>query len=844
MSSRRKIQPYTRPRVVCRNPRWGGWWAAPFRALFVLPVWVAIVAGVVASFWLADVTQYVPETPPIHVPLEGHASSIYATDGTRVGGLLRGRRPRSSHQEIPARVRFAFLAAEDDAFFEHEGFDPVAIVRAFLRNRAVGRVVEGGSTITQQLAKYYLGNEKTYRRKLIELFLARRIESTFSKAEILESYLNEVYLGGGAYGVRAASEIYFGKDMEELTWPEAAMIAAMASSPSRFNPFRRPERALARRRLVLLRLSRLGVFPEEEAEALAKEPLALHRFTGGDEDTIPHAAVEVREELRRSFGAEAMKVGSFDVTLSVSPVLQEKARRAMTRGLGRLDRRQGYRGPLAVLPRGRWDEADEAIAEVYGVEDSSTWKPMMARPYLARVTKVEERSLRANLGGVSVEVPYEGARWASVYEAGSKKNEVWLSDLRTQFAEGELILVAYDRYAYWRQTPGNRRNKEPDLVEGWRIGQVPRVEGVLLSTEVDTGYARAMIGGWDFDRSEFNRAIKGCRQPGSVFKPVVYSKALERGMTTATVLSDTPVKVEKAGGEVWTPKNADNDFSGFLLMRDALARSRNLPSVEVFQRVGKKEVVRHAKKLGITTEMAVTEALSLGASCVKPWDLMRVYGTFARRGVRMEPRLLLTVAEHRGEVLEDFGHFVDLSVPTLARLDRMVRSELEPLPRIMREDHTYLLLQMLRAVVYAGTAYGATQVGVPAAGKTGTTNLYDAWFVGFTESVLTTVWVGDDGGEGGSKRPLGRRESGGSVALPVWVEYMKGALDGREQGSVVGEVPEGVEIQRIDREYGLRAKEGEPGVDLPFLEGSAPKRFAPDRKEKSIEKVDRISSDF
>lgn len=827
-----------RPKLALQNPRAGGFIGALLRLLLLLPLWLGLGAALGGALWLASFVEVVPDTPDLSVPLEGRASELWSTDGTRVGGLLRGRRPRVSYDELPAKVRFAFLAAEDDAFFEHDGFDPVATARAFLRNREAGRVVEGGSTLTQQVAKRYLTRTKTYDRKFVELLLARRIEATYPKRDILESYLNEVYLGSGAHGVRAASEIYFDKDLDELSWPEAAMLAAVASSPSSWSPYRNPKRALERRRLVLLRLSKLGVFPPDEAERLALEPLKLRQAWSGDEEIAPDAVVEVREQIKERHGQDAMTSGGYEATLSINPVAQAYARPALARGLERLDRRQGYRGPLAQLPQAAWPDLDRAVAQTYGLREG--WQPIQGRPYLARVTAAEPRALRARLGGLELDIPYEGAAWASPYEKGSKRNEVQLDDLTTAFSVGDVILVAHDRWPYWDDPQARRADQEPAWIEGWRVAQAPRVEGVLLSAELDTGYVRAMLGGGDFDRSQYNRATRGCRQPGSVFKPIVYSRALQQGMTPATVLSDSPIKIEKEGGEVWAPKNADNDFNGFLLLRDALAQSRNLPSVEVFRHIGAADAADQAYRLGVTTPMTETEALSLGASCVKPWDLLRVYGAFARRGVRLEPRLLLTLRGPDGDILEDRGHFADPSAPLLARLDRLARAPQEPPVRALDEGVAYIMLQLLRAVVYAGTAYGATELDLPAAGKTGTTNAYDTWFVGFTQSVLSVVWVGSDNNE----RPVGATESGGSVALPIWLDYMRHALAGREQGALSGPLPDNVEIRRVDRELGLLSQPGEPGIDLPFLKGTAPELYAPDRKAKAVEKADRKAAEF
>jgi penicillin-binding protein 1A len=837
MASWNPYKPSGRPRIALTNRRRGGWVLSLLRAAVVVPGFAIALIALAAAPSVGGFVAEVGEAPDIREPVAGHASEIWSTDGTRVGGLLRGRRPWVGPGEVPARVKMAFVAAEDDAFFEHDGFDAVAIARAYLRNRAAGRVVEGGSTITQQLAKRFLTHDKTYSRKLTELVVARRIERAWSKEAILTAYLNEVYLGAGAHGIQAAAEIYFDKELAELEWDEVTLLAGITTSPSSLNPFRRPERAKARRRLVLRRLVSLGVMEEAEAQRYADRPLILRKTWDGDEDTMPYPSVSVRESLRRVFGAEAMQNGGFQVTVAASPLAQKHARTSLSRGLRELDRRQGYRGPLSHLPEALWPELDAASRAVYPALGAST-AVKDGRPYVALVTHTAPHELRVRLAGQPLTIPRDGTRWAAPYELSARSNERTLTDVREILKPGDVVLVAHDVYPVWDLPPGKRgRGAEARQVTGWRLDQVPKVEGVLVSAEVETGYVRAALGGWDFDRSEFNR-VEGCRQPGSVFKPIVYSRALEKGLTPATVLSDTPIKIEKAGGEVWRPKNADNDFDGFLLLRDALAKSRNLPSIEVFRHIGAAAAADQAYRLGITTPMTETEALSLGASCVKPWDMARVYGTFARRGVRMEPRMALTIRGRTGAVVHDVGHYADPSASSVARWARLARAQ--PVDRPLGDRHAFMLLQMLRAVVYGGTAYAATELGVPAAGKTGTTNAYDAWFIGFTQSVVTVVWSGADGNE----RPLGKRESGGRVALPSWLRYMTAILDGRKQGDLVGEVPEGIEIRRVDRELGLLAKPGEPGIDLPFIVGTAPERFAPDRKEKEVKRVDRVASEY
>lgn len=830
------------PQVILTNPRRGGAAFTLARGLAVVALWLPLPAALAAAIWASSFMDRVPPVPelPRHPP--GAATEIYGTDGTRLGGLTRGQRPFTPIEAIPARVQVAFLAAEDDAFFEHGGFDAVAIARAFLRNREAGRVVEGGSTITQQIAKDSISRARSYERKILELLLARRIEARYTKHRILEDYLNHVYLGAGATGVVAAAEIYFGKDLNELSWAEAALLAGMTNSPSQRSPFRHPDRALARRDAILQRLGAIGALTPEEVEAAQGEALALREGQAGDADTAPYPVVAAREALRAEQGDDAIASGGFRLTLAVHPWLQARAQESLQRSMRDLDQRQGWRGPVTTLPEARWDAFAAATRDTYALPPSAEpWSPTPGRLYLALVREVAADQALVEVGGRPITLGGDAARWAAAYDPKGRRNEQRLDDYREALHPGDVVFIEHGSFQIWDRPPEQRgRRDEARAVEGWRLSQAPKVEGALLSAEIDTGYVRALVGGYDFDRSEFNRATDACRQPGSTFKPVVYSRALQEGMTPATVLTDAPTKILKAGGEVWTPKNADRKFQGFLLLRDALARSRNLPAVEVFNFVGPHAVVDQAKRLGITTEMKPTESLALGASCVTPWDMTRVYGTFARRGVRMEPHLVLTVSDMSGEIISDHGHFADPSAPLLGRLARLALRAHERPPRVLDEITAYQMLHLLSAVVYAGTAYSATALGFPVAGKTGTTNAYDAWFTGFSRSLVTVVWVGADGNE----RALGARETGGRVALPAFVRFMSDALAGRPQGAIIGPAPEGVDLQRIDRDLGLLAAEDEPGLDLPFREGTAPSQVAPDRTYKQSLKVDQSAAEF
>ncbi|MEO1268116.1 MAG: transglycosylase domain-containing protein, partial [Myxococcota bacterium] len=384
-----------RPTIALTNRRRGGTAVTVLRGLLVFLLWLPLPISIIATVALSTYMERVPPTPNLELMRHTPATTIVTTDRTRVGGLIRGREPYADHTDIPARVKFAFLAAEDDAFFEHSGFDMIAIARAFLRNQAAGRIVEGGSTLTQQLAKTIVSNEESYHRKIIEVFLARRIEARYTKSDILEVYLNHIYLGAGAYGVVAAAKIYFDKTLPELTWDEAALIAGITQSPTALNPFRHPERTLGRRRLILNRLVLLGVMSPDEANAAIARPLSLRTDWNGDEDTAPYAAVEARERLKQWYGNEVMESGGYRATLSLSPALQGHARYAVARGLRALDRRQGYRGPLAHIAHGHWDTFEHRVATIYGTQEDN-WSPVPMRPYVGLVREVSPEQMRVS----------------------------------------------------------------------------------------------------------------------------------------------------------------------------------------------------------------------------------------------------------------------------------------------------------------------------------------------------------------------------------------------------------------------------------------------------------------
>ena len=783
------------------------------RALFVVVIWLPIPLALSLAFYYGAMLDSVQASPLILEPPAGSATQVYTVDGTPIGGLVRGRAPWAGYNELPPLLVEAFLAAEDDDFFLHGGVDLRAIARAAIANFQSGSIQQGGSTITQQLAKVFVGQSRTYERKLIELLLSRRIEANYSKEDILEAYLNRIYLGAGAYGVRAAALMYFDQTLEGLSLAEVAVLAGIASAPSSFEPYDHPERARIRRNLVLDRMSALGFASAESARLAAAEPLVLRERGEVPERLLPFLTDQIRLDVRDEFGPDAWRHGGLRVVAATSLTQQRTAEAALLDGVEAIDHRQGYRGPL----RSGLSISREAFDEL-----TQRHFPEHQRRRPALVEAVEANAILVWSDGLQIELGPDSWRWASPFDVESEENAVEVESAIGLVTPGDVVLVSHSP-------------EGPAL-----LTQVPRLEGSLSAMDLDSGYLVAMAAGTDYDRSQFNRVTRACRQPGSTFKPVVFSRALDLGMTLATPLIDVPMQLFQGGIEIWRPRNADGNFHGDLLLRDALIRSRNLPTIRVYKRVGAYNVIERARSLGFTTPMESVDSLSLGASCVYPIDVTTAYGVFANGGYRNRPTSVVTVVSGRSELIADRGAFFDSSGEVSAILHRAYRDLSQIDYPVINPTTAYLITFVLRDVVRMGTGHAARELGHPAAGKTGTTNAFDAWFVGFTERLVTTVWVGTDR----NSRPLGRGEHGSEVALPIWLDFMQKALDGVEQHSLTDPLPPGIHLIRVDVVTGLLAQEGAPGVWLPFREGTEPVEFAMTPEQLDMRALDRVDRDF
>jgi penicillin-binding protein 1A len=657
---------------------------------------------------------------------------VWTADGVLIGEFGEERRSVVRIDEVPAVMKNAILAAEDDRFFEHSGVDVLGIVRAAFANVAAGGKTQGASTITMQLARnFFLSNERSYTRKIYEILLALKIESTLTKEQILEIYLNQIFLGQRAYGFASAAQIYYGKPLAKITAAEAAMLAGLPKAPSAYNPVVNPKRARIRQQYVLGRMRSLGSLTEEQYRAAMKEELRLQPDRGDYAVKAPYVA-----ELARMLAFEQFRDETYVAGLNVyTTVLSEDQRAANTavrEGVLAYDRRYGFRGPEAQVelpadPQRRDEKIEEALLEAGEIDDFLPAVVVAADPKAVRVARSRGQTIEITGDGLKLVAP-------------------WLSE----------------------KAPANRRLKPGAVIrvaegpKGWEFTQVPEVQAAFVSANTGDGSIRAMVGGFDFSRNKFNRVTQAWRQPGSSFKPFIYSASLEKGFMTTTVINDAPVIVDPAvtGGQVWEPKNYDGKFDGPMTMRTALARSKNMVSIRLLQAIGPQYAQDYVTRFGFDAERHPPYlTMALGAGAVTPWQMVGGISVFANGGYRVDPYLISKVTDASGRVLAQ-------ARPAKAG-DESIRA--------IDARNAFLMDSLLKDVVRRGTATMALRLKrTDLAGKTGTTNdSHDAWFAGYAPKVAGVAWVGFD-----QPRKLGDRETGGGLALPIWVNYMGVALKG------------------------------------------------------------------
>jgi penicillin-binding protein 1A len=841
---------------------------------------VAGIGGTIA-FYLAFVRD-LPDLRTIEDYRPPIASHVVDRNGEKIGEFFKERRTLAPMESMPRHLVQAFVAGEDSSFFEHAGIDYRSILRAAWVNlRAGGEIKQGASTITQQMVKgLLLSPERKFRRKIREMILAQRIEKRFSKQEILFLYLNQIYFGHGAYGIREAARTYFDKDTLELSLSESALLAGLPKAPSRYSPFQNPEVAEERRRYVLSRMHAEGFLDAAGySTAIAELPDLAERTANHGDPAAAYFTEEVRRALFDRFGGELVLEGGLTIETSLDRGLQRAAMQAVQNGLIDLDHRQGYRGPMRRVARSEIPEEvhrlaeanelvlqtrdpvapldslepvepiDEALSEPPGDTQRAEARRILAKEdgtLLGVITAVDTEAKTARVAfapDVEGVVRLEDVNWAR--EPDPNRLPYKVRSIGQVFTEGDVA-----RFAGVRSREGEIDEADTDEPAEIRVtlDQTPEVQGALLSIELETNEVLALVGGRDFEKSQFNRVTQARRQPGSAFKPLIYAASLARGYTPASIVFDRPiVYTDEESGFIWRPRNYKRSFYGPITLREALARSINNATVHLFRDVGIDYVIEYARRLGVESPLSRDLSLALGSSGLSLLELTRAYAVFASGGRRVVPIFIRRVIDRDGLVLlenvrlgaskdatadpsEMASDIVDVAAPAEdqeAPID--ADFPLDP-DQIIPPEEAYLAVSLLRAVVEdpKGTGHRLRVLRRPVAGKTGTTNdQADAWFMGFSPDVVTGVWVGHD-----ESRFLGFGETGSRAAAPIWVDYMRVALEGRSARDFA--VPELIEFARIDRKTGLLAGEGTAStVFQPFLQGTVPTEMADSARTNS-----------
>jgi penicillin-binding protein 1A len=728
----------------------------------VLAVAGGSLFGYFLTFDIPEVRHLQDWKPPV-------VTTVYGIDGQILYQFGSEKRIVIGLDQIPKEFLNGLIATEDSRFYHHVGIDVVGIGRALATDLIHLKMAQGASTLTQQLARsLFLKSEKTMRRKLQEMLLALQIEKSFTKNEILTFYCNQVYMGHGRYGVEAAARFYFGKPAKDMTLEEAALLAGLVQRPEAYSPIKAPERARSRRNHVLNRMVDEAMLDPAAAEAAAAQDVVVARQP--DEDNIaPYFVEEVRRYLDARYGEEALYKEGLEVHTTLDPAMQRAANDAIFEGLRVLDKRQGFR-PIAtnVLAQG----GDLAAY----VHPGWSKPPVIGHLRYGLVTEVSRKAATVQLGGWTAQLDLDAIDW-------TKKSSL-TQVLKVGDVAPFLVLSSDDTHKQLKV----------------KLDQEPLVEGALIAIDPPTGEIRALVGGWDFNRSEFDRAVQSYRQAGSAFKPFVYSAALDSGRTLADTIFDEPtVFVDPATGDEYQPNNYYRKYYGITTLREALEESRNIVAVKLLNEVGYGRTIEIARRMGISSPLRPYPSMALGTMEVSLIDLATAYSVFPNQGVRVEPHFIRYVADR----------------------DNRMREEAKPkVTEALKADVAYVMTYLLEGVTESGTgAAAARALNRPVAGKTGTTDdLADAWFMGFSPSLVAGVWVGFD-----QKKTLGERETGAHAALPIWIDFMKAAHAGKPPETFTR--PANIVYVPIDRHTGLRATVESNCTDTfleAFVEGTEP----------------------
>ncbi len=783
----------------------------------------AVIAFIIVITSVWQISQELPEYRQLENYEPAITTRLYAGDGQVMMEYAAEKRFFVPENKIPALVKQAFIAAEDQSFYQHFGIDFIGIIRAVLTNikhLGSGRRPTGASTITQQVAKnFLLSSELSYKRKIKEALLAVRIEQAFTKEHILELYLNQIYLGNRSYGVAAAALNYFGKALDELTLEEVAYLAALPKGPNNYNPKTKYDAAVTRRNWVIDRMLEEGYVSEDEAVQAKEKPLEV---ISGRGELVKHAqyfSEDVRRQVKSKFGEDALYEGGLLIRTTLNPRLQTIATQAFEQEIDNYDRRHGWRGALQNIPLEEgWQEKFKQVEKPSGSKDS--WEMAIVKNVSANKADIELKD------GKKGEIPLTVLAWARKnlrnQSVGGQPQKV--SDV---LGVGDVIIVEKiaSKDTSVRNMPEN----------SYYLRQLPDVEGALIALDPHTGKILALVGGYSFQKSQYNRATQARRQTGSAFKPIVYLTALENGYEPTDLILDAPFVLDQGPGQpVWKPHNYSKKFYGLLTLRQGIEKSRNLMTVRLAQDVGMDKVAAAAKKMGVNDNLPELLSMSLGAGETKLINMASAYGIMVNGGKKVEPYLIERIQNRNGQTIykhdarECENCSVDkwddaLAVPQLSEVREQI---VDPLS-------AYQMVSILEGVVQQGTGARLKSVGKHLAGKTGTSNRnQDAWFVGFSPDLVVAVYVGFD-----EPRSLGRFETGAAAALPVFQNFMSKALDGQPDMSF--RMPSGIKLVRVNHNTGKPATPTDESVIWEALKPEAALRAA---KQKVIGENQKAAS--
>ncbi len=860
--------------------------------IFLTLIGLSFIAGITGAVIFTYFNLDLPKIDKLQDYKPNLASQIYSKDGVLLAELGLEKREIVEMKEVPARVIDAFLSAEDDKFFEHKGVDYLGLARAMFANFRAGKVVQGGSTITQQVAKsLLLTSERSITRKVKDFLLAQKIEEKLNKKEILFLYLNQVYLGGGYYGVKAAAHGYYNKELKDISVAEAAMMAGLLVAPGKYSPYVKPQAAKMRQHYVLERMYKLGKISKSQFESALKEK-TVYRIRE-DDLRAGYFTEWVRQKVVDSVGEKSFLVDGYKIKTTLNWELQKVAEEQILKGIKEIDKRQGFKGPFAHIGNEEFSrfeietrkniykkrslfftisDSNEKVFEydfnensfiqmkdqekklntaaneegfVAGLSDNDDLPNVLETntQYEAVVTKVDDslHLIYISLAGSPGVIPFDYFKWGhkrSINENSGYFQEV--SKPSTILREGDLIHVqmvkkisSLTSYLGKEGTLNLSKARNSAQIKNQKyiicsLDQVPEVQGALFSIDAKTGEIISYVGGSDFRISKFNRVVQAKRQPGSSFKPILYSAALEHGYNPATIIMDTPEAMPGFdSASSWKPKNYEGDYKGPVTMRTALEESRNIPTIKMADKVGVGTILKFVERIGFNAKLESNLSIALGTFGVNPRDMVATYALYPNGGKLVSPKAILSVVDRNGKKytvneISDEIKSKEVSTDTEnEKKDTPIAVVTNPFQKTLDETQVYdprlafVMTGLMKGVITSGTAAAASDLSPNIAGKTGTTNDYvDAWFVGYTANVVTAVWNGFD-----DNKTLGHGETGARAALPIWKEYMRASI--KKFGDPPFEMPAGITQAWINKETGRRVAPNTPGAILEyFAEGS------------------------